>query len=228
MMRLSRNALLASVLLACAGCARSSARVDSQAAPVEVETETSAPSTAARPHPRLAPRAARALNAPRLPEDAEAGARSTVQWRERRAMKMRMRQQIFDRATMPVHDELLAAIAALRDRYDRASDEAALTAARAASTAQLARIEKRLVELDAWGTGSRLLADYAALHGALATSYPDAKLASLRGDEGALHATRASFEQRLQGMREWLDEVKTAQIEVPAGKIEHASATSRR
>lgn len=230
MKRASRSALLAAVLLACAGCARSPAPVDRQVAPVDVEVDTASAdrTSLARPHPRLAPRAPRALNAPRLPEDPEAGARSTAQWRERRATKMRMRQQLFDRATMPVHDELLAAIAGLRERYDRASDEAALTAARTASAAQLARIEKGLAELDAWGTGSRLLADYAALHEALASSYPEAKRSSLRGDDGALRAAQSSFEQRLQGMRVWLDEAKTAPIEVPAAKTEHASATSRR
>ena len=208
MMRPVRSAVLAAALLACAGCGRSGAPAESKTK--EVEVKTGAAPTAATPHPRLAPRAPRALTAPRLPEDPVLAARTSAATDERRVTKKHKRFLAFDGENMAVHRALILVITSARARYDRARSEAALSSARAAMPAQLAKVEEGIVKLDEKSVGSRLLADYQALQLALATSYPDAKLASLRGDASAFNAEQASFDQRLNAMNAWLEEVETA------------------
>ena len=157
MMRRVRSAVLSAALLVGAGCGRSDA--PAQTKEVEVKTNdaaTTAP-TAAVPHPRLAPRAPRALTAPHLPEDPELAARTTAETDERRAKKKHKRFLTFDGENLSVHSALLAAITSARARYDRARNEAALNAARKAMPAQLAKIKEGMVKLDEKGVGSRLL-----------------------------------------------------------------------
>jgi hypothetical protein len=149
-----------------------------------------------------------------LPEDPIAGARSTAQWRERRETRLRKRQLLFDRDHMADHRALLAELTSLRARYDGARNEAALSTARTKAAARLVELRARVASKLDTGRGSRLLADYEALRTALASSYPDAKLASLRGDDSALSAAQAGFDQRTQAMRAWLDEAKLAQADV--------------
>jgi hypothetical protein len=205
MMPLLRGFALVAVVLASAGCGRSDATPVGKAEPAKAPALE-----AATPHARLAPRAPRALAAARLPEDPVAGARSTEQWRERRVSRLRKRQLDFDYEHLADHRAVIEKIALARSRYDRARSEAALSAARAAMPAQLDKIKASVVHRLDTGRGSRLLADYDALLAALATSYPDAKLASLRGDASALTAVQASFDQRVQGMSAWLEEAKLA------------------
>jgi hypothetical protein len=202
-----RSAALVAALLASAGCGRSYPPPASEAPPAEVAATT----TAKAPHPRLAPRAPRALTAPRLPEDPVLAARTSAATDERRAKKKHKRYLAFDGENMAVHRALLALITSARERYDRARSEAQLNAARAALPARLAKLEAGLIALDSKSVGSRLLEDYRALHAALSGSYPDAKLASLRGDASALGAAQASFDERLKAMRAWLDEVEREQ-----------------
>jgi hypothetical protein len=210
MMRPVRSVALAA-LLACAGCGRSDAPVERKAVLAGAKA-----SAAKQPHPRLAPRAPRALTAPHLPEDPVLAARTSAATDERRAKKKHKRYLAFDGENMPVHRALLGLITSARERYDRARSEAALKAARTAVPAKLAKLEAGLVTLDSKSVGSRLLEDYKALHEALAGSYPDAKLASLRGDAGALTAAQASFDQRLQAMNAWLHEVEQAKAQQQA------------
>jgi len=221
-----RRAVLAAAVLAasCGGAAKPEAprpEAPSQAAP---------PAPAVAERPRLAARAPGAQNAPRLPEDPEAAKRATAQWNEHLAEEDHNRQLVFDRDRMPAHQGLLKLVVAARARYDRARNEAALNAARDGMPAQLAKIQERVTKLDPWGTGSRLLSDYAALQAALAASYPDAKLAALRGDAGALSKAQADFDQRLHAMREWLEEATHAKGEGEEGEEEQERAleTSRR
>jgi hypothetical protein len=79
--------------------------------------------------------------------------------------------------------------------------------------AQLEKMKEGLAKLDARGIGSRLLGDYQALQTALTGSYPEAKLASLRGDQSALAVEQASFDQRLHAMQQWLEQAKAASPE---------------
>jgi hypothetical protein len=74
------------------------------------------------------------------------------------------------------------------------------------------------------------LADYAALQAALTTSYPDAKLATLRGEPSALPKAQADFDQRLHAMRKWLEEAKLAKAkgEVKEDKPKAEPEASRR
>lgn len=207
MTRPTRGVALVALLLASAGCARSEPAAASKAPAAEVAAKT----TAQAPHPRLAPRAPRALTAPHLPEDPELAARTSAATDERRAKKKHKRYLAFDADNMPVHRALLAQITSARERYDRARSQAQLSAVRAAMPASLAKLEAGIATLDAKSVGSRLLADYRALYAALAGSYPDAKLASLRGDASALGVAQASFDERLTAMHAWLAEVEREQ-----------------
>lgn len=210
MMRRVRSVALAAGIIVGASCGRSDAPAESKAAPAEVETIAAAKP----PHPRLAPRAPRALTAPHLPEDPALAARTSAATDERRAKKKHKRYLTFDGENMPVHRALLALITSARERYDHARSEAAVKAARAALPAKLAKLEAGLVTLDSKSVGSRLLEDYKALHDALASSYPDAKLASLHGDPSALATAQASFDERLKAMNAWLEEVEKAKAEL--------------
>jgi len=222
------TAVLIAVVLASASCgdAAEPAVRSAPAAPAPSTLTATAP----REHPRLAPRAARAVEARRLPEDPIAGARSTEASRERRAKGERNRRLVYDRDRMPAHDALIEQIGAARARYDRARNEAALTAARAAMPAQLEKIQASVTKLDPWGTDSGLLADYAALQAALTASYPEAKLATLRGEPSALPKAQADFDQRLHAMRKWLEEAKRAKAkgEGKEDKPQGALEASRR
>jgi hypothetical protein len=216
MKRRLHSIVLAAALVVGLGCGRSDAPTETKAEPAKVEPSAAATPTAAAPHPRLAPRAPRALTAPHMPEDPVLAARTTAATEERRAKKKYKRFLTFDHENISVHRALLAQIASARARYDRASDEAGLSAARAGMPAQLEKMKEGLAKLDARGIGSRLLPDYEALQTALTISYPDAKLASLRGDKSALTAEQASFDQRLHAMEQWLEQAKAASPEAEA------------
>jgi hypothetical protein len=128
---------------------------------------------------------------------------------------------------MADHRALLEQLAALRARYDRARSEAALSAARATAPAQLEKLAASVASKLDTGRGSRLLPDYEALRTALASSYPDAKLASLRGDASALTAARASFDERMKAMQAWLEEAKAAKDAVAQAPDPSAVSSTR-
>jgi hypothetical protein len=168
------------------------------------------------------------VNAKRMREDPIVGEQATAQSRERRARGARNRKLVFDRDRIPAHNALIEQIGAARARYDRARNEAALTAARAGMPVQLEKIQASVVKLDPWGTDSGLLADYAALQAALTTSYPDAKLATLRGEPSALPRAQADFDQRVDAMRKWLEEAKHAKAKGEESKPKGEPEASRR
>lgn len=210
----ARIAALAAAI-ACASCGR-----DAEPAPATQSAAkplASPPAAAVAPDKtraeRLAPRAERAHNAKRLPEDAAAGKRASEQWDEHLAEEERERKLVFDREHMRGHRAIIARIVAARGRYDRARTEAQLKAARTAVGAQLTSIQAEVAKLDPHGQSSGLLADYAELQAALSSTYPDAKAASLRNEAAALRAEQARFDERLEAMTEWLEKAEHAKGE---------------
>lgn len=118
----------------------------------------------------------------------------------------RERQLGFDRHHMKEHRTVVARFKAARASYDGATTEAALTKARDDMPRRLEEITKQITELDHWGNNSHLHADYAALEASLTSDYPDAKLASLKGDGGALKQAQATFDTHLKTISQWLEE----------------------
>ena len=142
-------------------------------------------------------------------------ARTSAATDERREHKRIKRFLAFDGQHLALHGRLLEVIRSARARYDAAPHEKALASARLSAARALKELEDGLITLDSKSVGSRLLADYRALHASLGTAYPDAKLASLRGDAAALEAESARFDRTLQAMSAWLEDVKKAQAAKP-------------
>jgi hypothetical protein len=157
----------------------------------------------------LAPRSSAALasTAPSLPEDPLAGQRSTLQWREHLAHEEEERQMIFDRTRLSEHRALVKLLQAARARYDGAKDANAVERTRADMPQRLSEIERRVHDLDPWGNSSRLLPAYGALQQALGATYAEAKLAALRGDKHPLEQVRRSFDDHVEKIDKWLEEV---------------------
>jgi hypothetical protein len=149
----------------------------------------------------------------RLPEDPEAAKRSEAQWREHMKDEEDERQALFDKQHLAEHRALIKLIAAARTRYDHARTEDAIAKARTEVVASMDDMHKRVTEIDHWGTNSRLLPDYAAIETTLDASYPDTKLAALKGDATAFKQVRDELDQRLKNMEAWLDEVEEGEHE---------------
>jgi hypothetical protein len=147
-----------------------------------------------------------AVEPPRLPEDPVAAARSEAQWREHLQREEEERQMLFDRPRLKQHRAIVRSIKAIRLRYDRAKNEAAVAKARDAARVELDQVQTRVNKIDPKGVNSRLLPDYEALRTTLASDYADAKIAALSGDAAALQTTRAAVDQHLKTIAEWLEE----------------------
>jgi hypothetical protein len=178
------------------------------AAPAAKSGAISRPAPAANSVPDQAPQSGKPLVATRLPEDPALARQSELQWQEHMREEERERQLGFDHGRRAKHRAVVRALALARARYERARTEVALEKARADSAGVEADIRRRVGELDPWGTNSALLEDYAALSEALLSSYPQAKLAALRGDAAALGAARESFDQRIEKIDHWLEEAE--------------------
>ena len=151
-------------------------------------------------------------DAPRLKEDPAAGKRSEQQWREHLEHEEEERQLGFDRQRLQQHRAAIKLINAARARYDHARTEAAVEKARAGLHG-MAELHKRVKELDPWGVNSRLLQDYAAFDASLTGTYPDAKVAAIRGDARPLEEARAAFDQRMKSVEAWLEEAAESEGE---------------
>jgi hypothetical protein len=123
------------------------------------------------------------------------------------------RQIAFDARRIPEHRALVQLVSAARARYDAATTEAALAAARSAVSGRVQEIRRKVVELDHWGVNSRLLPDYAALESLLEKDYADAKQASLKGDSRSLDDARSRFDAHVKTIEAWLEEAREAEHE---------------
>jgi hypothetical protein len=148
-----------------------------------------------------------------LPEDPAAAKRSEAQWREHMKDEEDERQAAYDKQHLAEHRAMMRLIAAARARYDAARTEDAIAKARIAAQTSIDDMNKRVAEIDHWGTNSRLLPDYAAIETTLGTEYPDAKLAALKGDASAFKKVRDELDQRMKKMEAWLDEVEAGEHE---------------
>jgi hypothetical protein len=146
-----------------------------------------------------------------LPEDPEAGKRSELQWREHLQHEEDERQTGFDRRRLKQHRALVKLIRSDRALYDRAQSAAAVEKVSARMPRELEEIRRRVTEIDHWGVNSRALADYAALSEALSSSYPAAKLAAASGDAPALTLARAEFDEHLENVERWLEQVEESE-----------------
>jgi hypothetical protein len=147
-----------------------------------------------------------AVDPPRLPEDPVAAKNAGAQWQEHLLKEEEERQMLFDRPRLQQHRAIVKLIKAIRARYDRAKSEPAVAKARAAARSQLDAVHARVNELDPWGVNSRLLPDYEALRATFAGDYAEAKIAALAGDATKLETLRATVEQHLESIDEWLEE----------------------
>ncbi len=166
------------------------------------------PPTDERSGVRAAPSASASVAPPdpsRLPEDPAAGRRSTLQWREHMEDEERERQLGFDHRHLKEHRAVVKLLTAARARYDGAQTEAAVERVRGDMPRQLTEIRRKVTELDHWGVNSRVLPDYAALEASLEAGYADAKVAALGGHAEALAAARATFDQHLKTIADWLE-----------------------
>ncbi len=160
------------------------------------------------------PGAARASrDPPRLPEDAAAGAQSERQWREHMAREEEERQLGFDRARLDEHRAVAQLFASCRAGYDRALTDAAVAGVRAEMPGRLAQIHERMKAIDHWGNNSRLLGEYEALSLSLSDSYADARIAAIRGDARAQEQLRASFDEHMKTIADWLEKAAESEDE---------------
>src|SRR5262245_40851899 len=183
-----RGSLIA-VAVAVAACSSKPSEPAPAQAPAAAPVQPAAPAEAPKAPPA-------APDPTRLPEDPVAGKRSEEQWREHMQEEEEERQLAYDHARIPQHRALVKQIAAARARYDRARTEPALAKVRADMPKSIEQMRTRVTAIDHWGVSSRVLPDYAALQATLASAYPDAKLAALKGDSHALEQVRAEFDQR--------------------------------
>lgn len=135
-----------------------------------------------------------------------AGQKSTAQWHEHLEEEERERKLGYDRRKLEQHRALLALLRGARARYDRAPSEREVLSTRASMRALADNARRRIEDIDHWGVNSNLLMDYAAMLDALAESYAQAKLASLRGEPAALEAERAEFVAHEHKIEAWLAE----------------------
>lgn len=164
------------------------------------------------------------VDSKRLPEDPVAGRRSEAQWRDFMVAEERERQLGYDRPRLKQHQAVVKSLRDARDSLDAARTEVALERARGKMAAVTKDVQARTKAIDHWGVNSPLLPQYDALIAILSTSYPDARLAVLRGGRGregatarggagggdkdrlALEAVQSDVDQRLQVIANWLKE----------------------
>jgi hypothetical protein len=147
-----------------------------------------------------------AVEPPTLPEDPEAGARATAQWREHLAHEEEERQMFFDRPRLAQHRAIARTLEQVRARYDRAKTERAVERARQAAAHALEDVARRVKALDPQGVNSRLLPNYAALQAVFGSEYAEARLAALRGDAAPLTKAREIVEPSFGVIEKWLEE----------------------
>jgi hypothetical protein len=167
------------------------------------------PTPHAAPDPDLAPRSAAAYTSttPSLPEDPIEGKRSTQQWAEHLAKEDEERQVIFDRQRLSEHQRVVKLLRAARARYDNAANESAVKRVDSAMPQLVSEIQHEVHELDPWGNCSRLLPHYVALQSSLSDAYPAARLAAIHGNSQRIGELRESFDDHLEKIEEWLEEV---------------------
>ena len=144
--------------------------------------------------------------ASRLPEDAEAGARSVAQWREHLEEEERERKLRHDRRKLSQHRRLSQLLLATRRQYDRAPSDRAVAAAQKSFRASLPQLEKSLDAIDHYGDSSRLLPEYRKLLELLSDAYPSARIAALAGSKSALDELEGRVRARFEIIDAWLRE----------------------
>jgi hypothetical protein len=78
---------------------------------------------------------------------------------------------------------------------------------------RIAELRRWAKQIDPWGNNSPLLGDYDALAASLAADYPDAKLAAIRSNAGALAEAGARFDQRMKKIADWLEAAAESEYE---------------
>jgi len=167
----------------------------------------------------------------RLPEDPLAGRRSEAQWRDFMVAEERERQLGYDRARLRKHQAVVKVLRDTRARLDAARTEVAVQRVRAELPAVMTDLQGRMTAIDHWGVNSPLLKQYQALMAILSTTYPDARLAVMRGGRGrnraapggeggdsetsrrTLETLRSDVDQRLQAMTNWLKEAAESEVD---------------
>ena len=149
----------------------------------------------------------------RLPEDPVAGHRSEIEWRAHMDAEERERQLGYDKRRLKEHRAVIKRLRAARARYDRALTAGAVVRASSRMPALIADVRDRIVAIDHWGVNSPLLKDYDALIAALTGAYPEARLASLRGDADALTRLRRDLDHRIRKMTDWLGQAARSEDE---------------
>ena len=100
---------------------------------------------------------------PPLPENEELGRQATEQWQEHEEEEERNRRLCFDHDRLPRHQSVLAALARLRENYQRARSKRDVARARAQAEQRAPSLRKQFDEIDPWQNSSLLVADYAEL-----------------------------------------------------------------
>lgn len=149
----------------------------------------------------------------RLPEDPTAGHQSEIQWRAHMDAEERERQLGYDKRRLSEHRTVIKLLGAARARYDRAKTAAAVARARSTTEASIKEVRRRITAIDHWGVNSPLLTDYHELIGLLTSAYPEARIAALSGDGGALTQLRSDMDRRVQKMKKWLEEAQDSEDE---------------
>jgi hypothetical protein len=149
----------------------------------------------------------------RLPEDPTAGHQSEIQWRAHMDAEERERQLGYDKRRLSEHRTVIKLLGAARARYDRAKTAGAVARARSETAASIEDVRRRITAIDHWGVNSPLLTDYYELIGQLDSAYPEARVAALSGDAGALTQLRSDMDRRILKMKKWLEEAQQSEEE---------------
>jgi hypothetical protein len=182
----------AHLLIACAALAASACQRRS----VESAPDPSVAAVHAAPPPTPA----------RLPEDAEAGARSVAQWREHLEEEERERKLRYDRRKLSQHRRVSQVLRTTQGQLDHAPSRRAVEAAQRSFRASLPTLEKAFDSIDHYGDSSRLLTEYRKLSAIFSETYPEARIAALAGSMQSLQELEARVATHFQTIEEWLRE----------------------
>jgi len=146
-----------------------------------------------------------------LPEDPDAGARSSAEWRQHLAREEYERRLGYDRRKLVEHQAVLKTLRAARARYDGATTKSAVLSAERDFQATRPKLEKAFDSIDHWGNSSKVLPDYRALAETLSESYPTARIAALSGDPTPFERVGRDVDERFRAVDAWLREAELSE-----------------
>lgn len=152
-------------------------------------------------------------DAGKLPEDAEAGARSVAEWRQHLEREELERRLSFDRRKLAEHQAVLKTLRHARRSFDAAVSERAVLAAERRFEATAPLLEKRFEVIDPHGDSSKVVPDYRLLVATFSGPYPRARQSALSGDAAELTRLGEEVDARFRTIDAWLREAAESEDE---------------